>query len=208
MPFSPPSAEKPLLSHHSPSPGFWAQWQEKPGDTQPCSCKRSNLHCLPWRQRRRELLMIGFIWPIFRRMSEVNSTAINAQLVLIHCLGSHTPAAQSWGTEERLQPWSLSTGAGWILPWTHLATAAASWLLPFAFPALLTPAAPALAGLQPRALGSSQCQPQLPALAVPSGHGWHCLGCGQGHSKPSWGALLWLLLCVSSGVPAQQASET
>lgn len=79
----------------------------------------------------------------------------------------------------------------------HSAIAAASWLLPCAFPALPTPAAPVLAGLQPRALGSSQCWPQLPTLPVPTGHGtaWavaratrsppgeHC--CGS-----SWSALV------------------
>lgn len=35
--------------------------------------------------------MIGFSWPIFRRVSEVNSTTITAQLVLTQCLGSHAP---------------------------------------------------------------------------------------------------------------------
>lgn len=94
--------------------------------------------------------MIGFIWPIFRRMSEVNSTAISAQLVLIHCLGSHTPPAQSWGTGRMTaaalepQQWVQQDG---FCNEQHLATTAASSLLPL-HPCPSPSAAPALAGLQ------------------------------------------------------------
>lgn len=41
--------------------------------------------------------MIGFIRPIFRRMSEVNSTAITAQLVFAHCLECSSPPARGQG---------------------------------------------------------------------------------------------------------------
>lgn len=195
MPFSPPSAEKPLHSHHSPSPqtrvpspGFSVA--EARGHTGTRNCKRFNLQCLPLRQRRQELLMIGFIWPIFRRMSEVNSTAITAQLVLTHCLGSHTPPAQSWGTGRMtaaLEPQHWEPDG--FCDEQHLAVAAAGSLLPFAFPALLTPAAPGLTGLRPRAAASAapgrgrpQRWPRLQTLAAHAGHG---TARAAGTSEPS-----------------------
>lgn len=176
MPFSPLSAEKPLHSHHSPSPqtrvpspGFSVAGEAR-GHTGTCNCKRFNLQCLPLRQRRRELLMIGFIWPIFRRMSEVNSTAITAQLVLTHCLGSRTPPARSWGTGRTtaaLEPQRWEQDG--FCDEQHSAVAAAGSLLPFAFPALLTPAAPGRTGVRPRAAASAapgRGRPQLRTLAV------------------------------------------
>lgn len=102
--------------------------------------------------------MIGFIWPIFRRVSEVNSTAITAQLVLTQCLGSHAPqhGAGNW---RMAQPWSPSTGCR-MDPVGN--STAASSLLPLA----LLPFSP----VQPRA-GAALCWPWLQTLPVLTAHG-------------------------------------
>lgn len=57
--------------------------------------------------------MIGFIWPIFRRMSEVNSPAITAQLVF-PTARSAAPGQRGAGA-ERTRPGDPVRGTRLIL---------------------------------------------------------------------------------------------
>lgn len=53
--------------------------------------------------------MIGFIRAIFRRMSEVNSVAIIAQLVSLTAFKRSSQQTQSRGREKRRQPQGPTT---------------------------------------------------------------------------------------------------